>query len=110
MLGDEGGLEGAVAVARDLDGELALVAADGLAAVAVASIGWAFRGNSGGRLMLFVAEVGGEFGVEDAVDKALFQLSEQAIGTGQVAGLLLVFKDLVEESVGDCRFHLMCCF
>ena len=48
---------------------------------------------------------GGEFGVEDAVDEALLELGEQAVGSEQVAGLSVVFEQLVEERVGDGWFR-----
>lgn len=60
--------------------------------------------------MLVVAEVGAELGIEDAVDEAFFELGEQAVRAEQVGGLAVVFEKLVEERVGDFRFHWMCWF
>jgi hypothetical protein len=101
VLGDEGGLEFAVAVARDADGQFALVAAQGFGAVAVAGVGLA-----GGRaLVLVVAEVGGQLAFQHPVDQALFELGEQPVGTSQVAGLAVVLEQLVEQLVVEFRGH-----
>jgi hypothetical protein len=56
--------------------------------------------------VLFVAEVGGQPGVEDAVDEALLELGEKSVGAEQVAGLAVVLEQLAEERVGDGLFHL----
>jgi hypothetical protein len=41
---------------------------------------------------LVVTQAGGELGIEDAVDEALFELGEQAVRAEQVAGLAVVFE------------------
>jgi hypothetical protein len=76
VLGNEGWLKVAGAVAGDKDGQLAVPGAEGLGAVAVAYVGLSF----GRFAMLFVAEVGGHLAFEDAVDEALLQLGKQPVG------------------------------
>ena len=46
-----------------------------------------------------------ELGIEDAVDEALLELSEQVVGPEQVAGLAVILEKLVEDGVGDRWFH-----
>ena len=105
VLGDEGGLEVAVAVAGDFDGDLAVVAAQGFGAVAVAGVGRASGGAFRRAPVLVVAEMGGQLGVEDAVDEAFLEFGEQSVGAKQVAGLAVVLEELVEEGVSNGLFH-----
>lgn len=71
--GDEHGLQHADMVTGDLDGQLSVITAENFGAVSVASIGV----GSGRRLVLFVAEVVGQLGIENAVDEPLLKFSEQ---------------------------------
>jgi hypothetical protein len=108
-LGNEGGLEVAVAVAWDFDGEFAVVAAECFWAVTVAGVGsvygWALGLVRGRAAVLFIAEVGGKLGIQNAVDEAFLELGKQAVGSEQVAGLAVILEKLVEECVGDKWFH-----
>ncbi len=82
-------------------GKLAVVAAQGLGTVAVAGVGLAFRRA----LVLVGAEMGGELAFEDAVDEALLELGEEAVGAEQILGLAVVGEQPVEPLVLDFRFH-----
>ncbi len=105
MLGHECGFKVAVTVARNLDCDLAVVATQCLGAVTITGVGRVCGGAVGRTLMFVVAEVGGELGIKDTVDKPLFQFGEQAFRSEQVARLAVVFEQLVEEFVCYFWFH-----
>jgi len=92
VLADELGLEGASAVARDVQRDVAHLTLDGLLGVAVAAVlGGAVAGvgrlEGQGRLNGLAGEVGGHLGVEHALQGRLHHAPEKGVEVVDGAGL-----------------------
>nr|WP_232214536.1 hypothetical protein [Rubidibacter lacunae] len=90
----EDGREFAATVARNLQLEAALVAVDGLARVAVATVG---QGIGIGSLLL---EVVGQFALEGGFDQTGGELFEQPMLAEDLLGTGVMLQELVEKLVG----------
>ncbi len=93
MLGNDLWLKVALAVAGNLDWQVAEIAFQRFPALAVTRI----AGGVGHRLMLVVAQVRGHFHLQGALDNGFGQLLQQPIGTDQVFGALIVRHQGVEQ-------------
>jgi len=96
VLGDQLRLEAAVAIARDLEWQLAELALERLAAASVAGV----AGCVGDRLVLVVTEVLGHLCIQCPLHQQLGQLLEQAVLANQVFRLLVVGQQAAEQLVG----------
>ena len=91
--GDQLRLEAAGAIARNRDIDLAILGQDRLRAGAVAAVAAA----AAGRIALLVAEMLGQLGPKRTLDQRLLQLLEQPVLSGQIFGLLIVSKQLIQK-------------
>ena len=91
-LGDQLRLEAAGPVARDRDLDLAVLGQDRLRARPVAAVAAA----AAGRVALLVAKMLGQLRTKRALDQRLLQLLEKPVLAGQVFGLLIVSKQLIQ--------------
>ncbi|MCY1559959.1 hypothetical protein D9M68_970450 [compost metagenome] len=89
-------------ITRHLDGQLAELALELLATEAVAGI----ASRIADRLMLVVAQVVSQLGIQRTLDQLLGQLLEDAFGTDQVFRFLVVGQELIQQLVGDGVFRL----
>ena len=94
------GFEGALAVARHLDGQFAELALERLPALAVASV----AAGVDHRFVSVVAEVLGQFGVQRLFYQQLGQLLEQAVLADQVFRFLVISQQFRQQFFRDFVF------
>lgn len=97
VLLDDLRIEGAMPVARYLDGQFTELALEFLLAETVAGVAHPIAD----RLMLVVAQVVGQLGIQRTLDQLLGQLLEDAVGTDQVFRLLIIGQKLIQQFVGN---------
>src|SRR5215468_2180657 len=94
---DELRIELPVAVTRDLDRDLALLAFERLARLAIAGI----AGVLSFRRVLLVTEMMSHLSIQDPFDEGFGELLEQTALSNQVFGLLVVFQKFIEDFFRD---------
>src|SRR3954465_6608550 len=98
-LGDQLRLEAASAVARDRNLDLTVLGQHRLRTRAVAAVAAAATG----RITFLVAKVLGQLRPKRTFDQRLLELFEQPVVAGQVLGLLIVSKQLIQQFRSDRR-------